>query len=192
PVSVDINMCTAPALEDNPLASSAPPCRNHAGATQCKPEGHPIETVCVAAPTPRHAAPAQLEALRALADQVMNQLELRRHVSTLDRTIAGLERAEAAVRESEEKYRFLFESNPEPMFVFDRETLRILAVNAAATRKYGYARTEFLSISALDIRPEEDIPAFLRQIATVSDDAQSNVACRHRKQDGTVFDVEVT
>ena len=55
-------------------------------------------------------------------------------------------------------YRLLFEANPQPMWVFDVETLAFLAVNDAAVRHYGYSRDEFLDMSIMDIRPAEDPP----------------------------------
>src|SRR5882762_1167694 len=53
-------------------------------------------------------------------------------------------RTEEQLHESERKYRLLFETNPEPMFVYDFETLRILAVNGAAVARYGHTEQEFL------------------------------------------------
>jgi PAS domain S-box-containing protein len=79
------------------------------------------------------------------------------------------------------------------MWVFDRETLRFLAVNDAAVRHYGYGREEFLAMSITDIRPAEDVPALL---ADVQDQAESGPVSvgvlRHRKKDGTLVDVDVT
>lgn len=49
-------------------------------------------------------------------------------------------------------YQLLFDANPQPMWVFDRNTLGMLAVNEAAVAHYGYSREEFLSLSLLDIR----------------------------------------
>jgi PAS domain-containing protein len=71
-------------------------------------------------------------------------------------------RAEEALRQSEEQYRLLFESNPLPMWVFNRSDLRFLAVNEAAVRHYGFSRQEFLAMTIAEIRPEEDIPALLK------------------------------
>ena len=48
------------------------------------------------------------------------------------------------MRGSEQRYRLLFEANPHPMWVYDVETLRFLAVNEAATANYGYSAEEFL------------------------------------------------
>src|SRR6266496_3437083 len=44
-------------------------------------------------------------------------------------------------------YRLLFESNPSPAWVYDRETLAFLAVNDAAVERYGFTRSEFLSMT---------------------------------------------
>jgi PAS domain S-box-containing protein len=101
-------------------------------------------------------------------------------------------RAEEVLRESDERHRKLFENNPHPTWVFDRETLRFLAVNAAAVGKYGYSRDEFLAITVKDIRPPEDVPALLEAVGALGDGNESNATWRHRLKDGTVIDVENT
>ena len=58
-------------------------------------------------------------------------------------------------RQSEERYRLMFEQNPTPMWVFDPKTLEFLAVNDATVALYGYSREEFLRLTARDIRPPE-------------------------------------
>ena len=60
-----------------------------------------------------------------------------------------------ALIDSEAQYRLLFDSNPLPMWVFDRKSLRFLAVNDAAVSHYGYSRDEFLRMTILDIQPSE-------------------------------------
>jgi PAS domain S-box-containing protein len=57
----------------------------------------------------------------------------------------------------ERRYRLLFESNPQPMWVFDLRSLRFLAVNDAAIEHYGYSRSEFLALSITDIRPVTEL-----------------------------------
>jgi two-component system cell cycle sensor histidine kinase/response regulator CckA len=99
--------------------------------------------------------------------------------------------SEEALRASEERYRLLFENNPQPMWVFDDESLAFLAVNKAACHHYGYTRDEFLGMTIRDIRPPEDIPALARQIASESSEYQQSGVWRHRKKDGTVIEVEI-
>src|SRR5689334_20129349 len=62
---------------------------------------------------------------------------------------------QALLRASQLHSQYLFETNPHPMWFFDLKTLRFVDVNEAAVRKYGYSREEFLSMTALDIRPPE-------------------------------------
>ena len=64
-------------------------------------------------------------------------------------------RARAELAESEARHRELFHRLPTPMWVYDRRTLRFLEVNDAAVDAYGYTREQFLSMSILEIRPEE-------------------------------------
>ncbi|HEY6906445.1 MAG TPA: PAS domain S-box protein, partial [Ignavibacteriaceae bacterium] len=100
--------------------------------------------------------------------------------------------AEEKLRESEEKYRMLFERNPLPMFVYDEETYRYVAVNEVAIDHYGYSKEEFLQMTVKDIRPEEDINPLMNSIAGKNGKISRFGTWRHRKKNGTVIDVEVT
>ncbi|HMW03176.1 MAG TPA: response regulator, partial [Acidobacteriota bacterium] len=51
------------------------------------------------------------------------------------------------------QYRYLFQHNPQPMWVYDLHTLKFLDVNESALRVYGYSREEFSRMTILDIRP---------------------------------------
>ena len=92
--------------------------------------------------------------------------------------------------ESEEGYRLLFESNPHPMWIYDRESLAFLAVNDAAVQHYGYSHDEFRRMSIKDIRPAEDIPWLLEKIAEIKP-GMNSASSRHLKKDGTVVKVEI-
>ena len=100
--------------------------------------------------------------------------------------------AEEALRASEERYRFLFESNPQPMWVFDETTLAFLAVNEAACRHYGFTRDEFLAMTIRDIRPSEEVPGLLQHLASESRQLQESGVWRHRTKQGKVIEVEIT
>src|SRR6266480_2368034 len=102
------------------------------------------------------------------------------------------EQAVAALQESEAQYRALFESTPYPMWVFDLETHRVLAVNGAAIKHYGYSREEFLALRIEDLRPAEDIPALHRHLETMPGDYHNAGTWRHRKKDGTLIEVETS
>jgi PAS domain S-box-containing protein len=94
------------------------------------------------------------------------------------------------LKRREDSFRLLFDGNPVPMFVFDVETLRILAVNDAALAHYGYAREQFLAMTASDIRPPEDRDDFVSRIRS-SGTQRRAVVTRHRKSDGSVIEVEI-
>jgi two-component system, cell cycle sensor histidine kinase and response regulator CckA len=89
------------------------------------------------------------------------------------------------------KYQLLFKSHPEPMWVFDIATLRFLEVNEAAIRRYGWSREEFLAMSVKDIRPPEELPAFLASLRTAKDLWQSG-PWLHRTKDGSVIETLIT
>jgi diguanylate cyclase (GGDEF)-like protein/PAS domain S-box-containing protein len=99
--------------------------------------------------------------------------------------------SEEALRRSETGFRLLFESNPLPMWVFDRKTLKFLAVNEAASRQYGFSSREFLTMTIADIRPEEDLPALSEAIAKPIHELQEATIWRHRKKNGEIIDVEI-
>lgn len=99
---------------------------------------------------------------------------------------------EDALKDSEERYRLLFECTPQPIWVYDEETLGFLAVNEAAIRTYGYSREEFLSMTTKDVRPTEDVPALLIKTAAGVDGPVLTSPWRHKKKDGSVIYVEIT
>jgi len=106
--------------------------------------------------------------------------------------ISELKQAENAIRASEEKYRFLFANNPQPMWIYDLETLVFLEVNDAAIDHYGYSREEFLSMTLLDIRLPEDIPMFLQDIVLARSTYNPIGESRHIRKNGETILVEIT
>ena len=94
-------------------------------------------------------------------------------------------RNEEALRESELRYRNLFDANPLPMWVYDADTLQFLSVNNAAVEHYGFKRNEFLGMKVGDIRANDG-----NAQAALLDGGVAPV--RHVKKDGTVIDVEVS
>lgn len=96
---------------------------------------------------------------------------------------------------SPEEYRILFEKNPHPMWVYDQQTWRFLAVNDAAVSFYGYSREEFLRMTIMDMRPPEHVPALrkfvTRELAGPVALIHSSGIWIHWKKDRTLIEVEI-
>ena len=121
-------------------------------------------------------------ALRDAQQQLANRIEQR---------TGELRASHEALRESEEKYRRLFETISDAAFVFDAEMRRFVEVNEAALHLYGYPRAEFLNLryGAITTEPEDSETAIRLALAARC----SRVPLRyHRRRDGTVFPVEIS
>lgn len=99
---------------------------------------------------------------------------------------------EEALRAKEEKYRYMFANNPQPMWIYDLESLAFLEVNDAAIAKYGYTREEFLGMTLKDIRPAEDIPALLVDVSVTKRTYNPAGEWRHLTKSGDLMTVEIT
>jgi PAS domain S-box-containing protein len=86
----------------------------------------------------------------------------------------------------------MFEGNPQPMWMYDRSSLRFLAVNNSAIHLYGYSRDEFLAMTIKDIRPAEDVSALVQAVSAVTDGFTPPQGWRHRKKNGAIIQVEIT
>jgi two-component system, cell cycle sensor histidine kinase and response regulator CckA len=93
-------------------------------------------------------------------------------------------------RDAESHYRLLFEHNPQPMWVYDTETLAFLTVNAAATGRYGYSQAEFLAMGIADLLAPEDLAASDAAAAQLEPQQLPRV-WRHRRKDGGIMLVEI-
>lgn len=110
----------------------------------------------------------------------------------MGRDVTARRGAEQALRDSERYYRLLFEDNPQPMFVFDLDSLAFLAVNAAAIQHYGYSQSEFLAMTVRDVLLPEAVPAWRRVLGEAAPRHFQAGLWRHRRRDGSLIDVEVT
>jgi PAS domain S-box-containing protein len=104
--------------------------------------------------------------------------------------VTELERAESALRESEARFRAMFECNQAPKLLIEPEDGQILGANAAASAFYGYGPDELrgLTISALNILPEAEITAYMRRAMSLD---AGRFDFKHRLADGRIREVEV-
>lgn len=98
---------------------------------------------------------------------------------------------EAALIESEEKYYRMFEDSPQPMWIYDINTLRFLEVNEAAILHYGYSRDEFLSMNIKDISPKEDVEKLIEDVNKTVKPYNNAGIWRHLKKNGDTIYVSI-
>jgi len=125
--------------------------------------------------------------LQELCDSVSFALE--NHAKEQERRTAL-----ATLARQESGYRMLFEANPLPMWVYDLETLRILAANDAAADEYGYTREELLARTIADMRPPEEVQRLMENLRAPNAPRgiQHSGTWEHVRRDGSRFRVEVT
>ena len=115
----------------------------------------------------------------------------RAHVAAAaDRVRAEIE-VRDQLRETEASFRYLFEKNPNPMWVYDCETLQILEVNEAAISHYGWSRDEFLAMTVADLRPAEDVMKLEAYIRSRPPGLQAAGEWRHLVRGGRTIDVDI-
>ncbi len=130
-----------------------------------------------------------------------SELVIKRNEQQQIETLAGFIHDVTEVRQamkqkedSEKKYKYLFEHNPQPAWVIDTCTHKFLDVNHAAISYYGYSYEDFIGMTALDLRPKEDSAMYLQY----AEDSRNAAATtwkrngRHQKKDGTIVQVEIT
>jgi PAS domain S-box-containing protein len=100
-------------------------------------------------------------------------------------------RAQEAAHETEQRYDRLFNSTPIPMWVFDAESLMVLAANDAAVEQYGYSREEFLGLNILELRPPNEVPALMNALTELPTSLRDAGIWTHRRKDGTLFEAEI-
>ncbi|MEO8860657.1 MAG: response regulator [Ginsengibacter sp.] len=98
------------------------------------------------------------------------------------------------LQQSEIRYSNLFSATPQPMWLYEPETLRFAQVNKAAIEHYGYTEEEFLNGTIIDLRPEKDIAA-LRKVIKTKHGAENEKIFKgrftHCKKSKELIEVEV-
>lgn len=96
------------------------------------------------------------------------------------------------LKQSEKQYRSMYESNPNPMWIYEPGTLRFISVNDAAIAVYGYSAEEFRQRTILDIRPLEDRENVISSSARLDSKLNDSGTWRHIKKDGQLIYVNIT
>ncbi|MFA5826220.1 MAG: PAS domain S-box protein, partial [Gallionellaceae bacterium] len=122
---------------------------------------------------------------------VKNKSGVLTHYVAAKVDITQRKQVEEALQESEQRYHFMFNNNPMPMWVFAEDSREFLVVNDRVIEHYGFTREEFGRMTINDIRPKEDIPELDRVISR-SPDGIVSIETRHQKKDGTLIDVAIS
>lgn len=152
--------------------------------------GKEIEVALSIAPTKIQGRQLFIGFIRDISDQKKTEQKILDLNAKLEQRVS--ERTEELLA-SEAKYKYLFDNNPLPLWIMDLSTFRFLAVNEAAVLQYGYTREEFLSMTALDIRPPEEVARFERadHSPKINPTEYNRGIWKHLKKDGTIIHVEI-
>ncbi|TWG39636.1 diguanylate cyclase/phosphodiesterase with PAS/PAC sensor(s) [Acidovorax delafieldii] len=158
------------------------------------PHRHGVRSVMA---VPLRSGDAIVGSLKVTSDKV-NAFSRRdvAHLEILTESLGAmvqLRHVAGQLHASEQQYRMLFDEHPHPMWVYDRETLQLQAVNRSMERHYGYTEAELLNMSMLDLWPAERRPNVEANIRAVPMEQRNTpVISRHIKKDGSFMDVEIT
>lgn len=87
----------------------------------------------------------------------------------------------------EKNYQQLFEGSPAVIYVFDKSNFQFLKVNKVMIRKYGYSEKELLSMTVMDIRPQEESLRLSDYLSTKHEEGSETGLWLHRKKNGASF-----
>lgn len=104
----------------------------------------------------------------------------------------GIKKQQKVLLNYGEQYKSLFHSNPNPLWIYDRNSLKFLEVNDSAIRIYGYSREEFKNMTILDIRPDEDRQKVQKSVNELPDGYHVSGNWTHLKKNGKILTVAVT
>jgi diguanylate cyclase (GGDEF)-like protein/PAS domain S-box-containing protein len=127
---------------------------------------------------------------RTPQEDELSLLEVTRNIAAvaIEATDLRISTEQAATQ-----YHYLFESNPNPMFVCDTTRLCFLSVNDAAIDHYGYTRDELLQMSLRNLLPLQDLAHFEQNILpSMRDGGTTNYTqLRHRNKCGDLLLVDI-
>ena len=95
---------------------------------------------------------------------------------------------EAELKDSELKFRAIFDNASDGMFLVDPESRRFLLANSSCLRMLGYSADEFANLSITDLHPAEDLPFIFGQIGSFVKGEQGRRGdIRYKRKDGSQF-----
>lgn len=166
-----------PRFQRNLLVQGAPGLRAYAGVPLVLRDGTALGALCVLDTKPRSFDDHAIRTLEYLAGFAVDAIEGHR------RTLREARRTT--------EHRVLFDRHPQPMWVFDAESYRLLTVNDAALKTYGYTRDEMLACTLFDLRPTEEHTELSARLATLNGTRATSGPWTHQRKDGSLLHVQV-
>ncbi|MEP6687731.1 MAG: response regulator [Gemmatimonadales bacterium] len=134
-------------------------------------------TLVTASDTGRRFAPADVDLAQELALSAGVAIDnVRLHQDT---------------RETDRRARVVFDAHPQPMWIFDVDTLAILAVNDATVHHYGWTREEFMEMTIMDLLAPDDSTPLSASPADRASLRGEVALTHHQRRDGTLVDMEI-
>jgi PAS domain S-box-containing protein len=94
------------------------------------------------------------------------------------------------LRESQETYRLLFENNPIPMYIREKDSFQIVGVNQSAVSHFGYSEEEFLQMKVTELHPSDEVESLLNLITEHDGKYNTPEIFRHICKNGRIVYVE--
>jgi len=138
--------------------------------------------------TERKKAEEQAQAARAETERLLAISEQSRQA--LLSVVEDQKETQAALQEGEEKYRMLFDSAGDAIFLHDAEE-RILAANTMACKQYGYTQSELISMTVRMVDTPEQGTHAQERIARLMEQGYVKFETVHRRKDGSSIKTEV-
>ncbi len=135
---------------DNPLVTGDPHIRFYAGAPLVTPDGHALGTLCVIDREARDLNESQARSLRALARQIMAQLELRRKLTETEELSHLRDSALDRLQAAQARFDAFMENSPTAAFI-KNDAGRVIFGNRAFFQMLGREESDVLD------RPPEEV-----------------------------------
>jgi PAS domain S-box-containing protein len=126
--------------------------------------------------------------------EIKGEDELEELAGSINSMLSSLESAEMALKDSEERYRALFERAPDSIFIVDTEADtvgRIINANRAACEQHGYTYEEICAMRIQDLNTPETNQISSQLMEKIMRGEWVTQEVWHYKKDGSQFPIEV-
>lgn len=126
------------------------------------------------------------ERAKTNAQLIKDLAEARRKIAGLQRLLAEKDRTEEALRETEQRYRALFEQAADNIMVFDPETLKPVAFNQRVCDSMGYTREEILGMTIADLEAKDSAGEIAQRTKNIINNGPQTIETLVRTKGGDV------